>query len=77
MSQRLGMADGRCHTINNSSKLYDNFIKTQHGIKFEDNYSFRKLLQDKGPEVYVVPPPKKDGTPCGLCDTTMNLSKIN
>ena len=46
MSQRLGMADGRSFTINNSSKLYDNFIKTQNGIKFEDNYSFRKLLQD-------------------------------
>ena len=77
MSQRLGMADGRCHTINNSSKLYDNFIKTQNGIHFEDNYSFRKLLQEKGPQVYVTPEPQKDGTPCGLCDTTMDLSEIN
>ena len=29
MSQRLGMADGRCHTINNSSLLYDNYLKTK------------------------------------------------
>ena len=27
MSQRLGMADGRCHTVNNSSMLYDNYLK--------------------------------------------------
>jgi hypothetical protein len=77
MSQRLGMADGRCHTINNSSKLYDNFIKTQNGIKFEDNYSFRKLLQDKGPAIHVVPSPQNDGSPCGLCDSTLDLSEIN
>ena len=24
---------------------------TQNGIKYEDNYSFRKLLQSKGPEL--------------------------
>ena len=32
MSQRLGMADGRCFTINNSSMLYNDFLMTQNGI---------------------------------------------
>jgi len=58
MSQRLGMADGRCHTINNSSMLYDNYLKTKHGIAPEDNYSFRKLLQQKGPELHQTPHPR-------------------
>ena len=51
MSQRLGMADGRCYTINTSSQLYTNYIMKENGIKYEDNYSFRKLLQEKGPEL--------------------------
>ena len=49
MSQRLGMADGRCFTINSSSQLYDNYIMKENAISFADNYSFRKLLQEKGP----------------------------
>lgn len=77
MSQRLGMADGRCHTINNSSMLYDNYLKTKYGIAPEDNYSFRKLLQQKGPELNQTPPPANDGSPCGLCDSTLDLSAIN
>ena len=77
MSQRLRMADGRSFTINNSSKLYDNFIKTQNGIKFEDNYSFRKLLQEKGPALHKDIPPQDDGTPCGMSDSSLNLSNIN
>ncbi len=75
MSQRLGMADGRCHTINNSSMLYDNYLKAQHGIAPENNYAFRQLLQQKGPELHQPPQPK-DG-PCGMCDSTMDLSEIN
>ena len=74
MSQRLGMADGRCFTIANSSKLYDSYIMQKNGIKPEDNYSYRQLLQSKGPEL------NKDvqtqPAPCSLCDSTMNLSKI-
>ena len=75
MSQRLGMADGRCHTVNNSSMLYDNYLKAKHGIAPEDNYAFRQLLQQKGPELHQTPQ-NIDG-PCGLCDSTMNLSEIN
>ena len=74
MSQRLGMADGRCFTINNSSMLYNDFLMTQNGIKFEDNYSFRKLLQEKGPE--VLTPQKDEKDLCGMCNSTLNLSRI-
>ena len=74
MSQRLGMADGRCFTINNSSMLYNDFLMTQNGIKYEDNYSFRKLLQEKGPE--MLKPPMDDADLCGMCNTTLDLSGI-
>ena len=74
MSQRLGMADGRCFTINNSSMLYNDFLMTQNGIKYEDNYSFRKLLQEKGPE--MLKPPEDEKDLCGMCNTTLNLSGI-
>lgn len=76
MSQRLGMADGRCFTINNSSKLYNDYVMMKNGIKFEDNYSYRKFLQAKGPEVHETVKPVKEKEPCGMCDSTMNLSKI-
>jgi hypothetical protein len=55
--------------------LYDNYLKAKHGIAPEDNYAFRQLLQQKGPELHQTPQPI-DG-PCGLCDSTMNLSEIN
>lgn len=74
MSQRLGMADGRCFTINNSSMLYNDFLMTQNGIKFEDNYSFRKLLQEKGPD--IVKAPEDHEQPCGMCHSTLNLSGV-
>ena len=54
MSQRLGMADGRCFTINSSNQLYNNYVMKENGISFEDNYSFRKLLQKKGPEILTI-----------------------
>ena len=48
MSQRLGMADGRCFTVNTSNQLLNNYLMKTNGISFEDNYSFRKMLQQKG-----------------------------
>jgi len=72
MSQRLGMADGRCFTINNSSMLYNDFLMTQNGIRFEDNYSFRKLLQEKGPDMLIKT--EDQDQPCGMCHSTLNLS---
>lgn len=73
MSQRLGMADGRCFTINNSSQLYNDYLMSKNGIKYEDNYSYRKFLQANGPKA-VKMPAKKEA--CGMCDSTLNLSKI-
>ena len=51
MSQRLGMADGRCFTINTSAQLFNNYVMKQNNISFEDNYSYRQLLQKSGPEM--------------------------
>jgi len=51
MSQRLGMADGRCFTINTASQLLNNKLMSDNGISYADNYSYRKFLQTKGPEV--------------------------
>lgn len=72
MSQRLGMADGRCFTINNASQLYDNYVMSKNNIKFEDNYSFRKLLQEKGPAIFQ----NEQVTDCGKCDSTLDLSGV-
>lgn len=49
MSQRLGMADGRCFTINTSSQLFNNYVMQKNGIILEDNYSYRQFLQKTGP----------------------------
>lgn len=51
MSQRLGMADGRCFTINSASRLVNDYVMTQYGIPYENNYMYRQLLQKKGPEI--------------------------
>lgn len=68
MSQRLGMADGRCFTINSSSQLYNNYIMKNNGISFEDNYSYRKLLQSKGPEIFKL---DQDVKKCASCDNAL------
>ena len=52
MSQRIGMADGRCYTVNTASKLYNDYLMSQNKIYYEDNYSFRKLLQTAGPAIF-------------------------
>lgn len=51
MSQRLGMADGRCFTINTSNQLLNDYLMEQNGVQHVDNYSFRQLIQKKGPEL--------------------------
>jgi hypothetical protein len=52
MSERIGMADGRCYTINTASKLFNDYVMTKNNIYYEDNYSYRKLLQKAGPEIF-------------------------
>ena len=51
MSQRLGMADGRCFTVNTASTLLNDYVMTQNGIPYENNYAYRRLLQSRGPEI--------------------------
>lgn len=55
MSTRLGMGDGRCMTIFDSTRLYNDMLMKQQGIKYEDNLSFRRYLQEKGPDAIAVP----------------------
>ena len=51
MSQRLGMADGRCFTIGTSAQLLNDYVMKSNGIQYQDNYSYRQLLQKQGPQI--------------------------
>jgi hypothetical protein len=75
MSQRLGMADGRCFTINSSAQLTNNYIMKQNGITFEDNYSYRQLLQKQGPEL-LSKVQEQSRAACDPCDRYTDMSKI-
>lgn len=55
MSTRLGMGDGRCFTVFDSTRLYNDMIMKKQDITYEDNLSYRRYLQEKGPEAFVVP----------------------
>mgnify|MGYP006298050101 CR=1 FL=1 len=50
MSTRLGMADGRCTTINISSRLFNESVIDSLGIQVFDNYNYRMKLQSSNPE---------------------------
>ena len=68
MSQRLGMADGRCFTINSSAQLFNNYVMKQNGISFEDNYSYRQLLQKQGPQLMSKVQEEQGRENCKNCD---------
>ena len=74
MSQRLGMADGRCFTIHSSAQLTNNYLMEQNGIKFEDNYSFRQALQKQGPE-FLSKLQEQSRSTCDPCDRYTDMSK--
>ena len=77
MSQRLGMADGRCFTINTSAQLLNNYVMKKNGITFEDNYSYRQLLQKQGPELMSQIQDEQGTTKCNSCDKPLvNASDI-
>ena len=59
------MADGRCFTIHTSAQLFNDYIMDQNGVPVQDNYRFRKMLQQKGPE--ILKPLERKG-PCINCD---------
>ena len=72
MSSRMGMADGRCFTIHTSAQLYNDYLMTKNGITYEDNYSYRKLLQTKGPALLTDMQAKQSGkNGCAQCDTPL------
>jgi hypothetical protein len=77
MSQRLGMADGRCFTINTSAQLLNNYVMKKNNITFEDNYSYRQLLQKQGPELMSQIQDEQGTTKCNSCDKPLvNASDI-
>lgn len=49
MSQRIGMADGRCITSWDSNRIMSDFMMSQKGIAFQDNYKWRQELQSTAP----------------------------
>ena len=55
MSQRIGMADGRCITSFDSNRIMNDAIMAKEGITFQDNYKYRAWLQSKGPEALGLP----------------------
>lgn len=57
MAERLGMADnGRCTTLFESSRLFNEGLFEKAGIDISDNYSYRQYLQRSDPSD-VVPEP--------------------
>ena len=71
MSQRLGMAEGRCFTMNSSAQLFNNYVMKQDGISFEDNYSYRKLLQSQGPQLMSKVQEVQGKQDCNNCNVPL------
>lgn len=49
------MADGRCITSFDSSRIMNDVLMAENKIAFQDNYSYRTLLQSKGPDAFSLP----------------------
>lgn len=49
------MADGRCATILESSRLFNEGVYTKAGISVNDNLAYRRFLQHSDPEDVVSP----------------------
>ncbi len=78
MSQRLGMADGRCFTIGTSSRLLNDYVMKTNKINYQDNYSYRRMLQIKGPDIMEEITSKQNTKPtqasinqCQACDVPL------
>lgn len=46
------MGDGRCFTVYDSTRLYNDMMMQKQNITYEDNLSFRRYLQEKGPDAF-------------------------
>jgi len=55
MSQRMGMADGRCITSFAASTILNDKIMSDNNIAFQDNFTYRKRLQSMSPEDLKLP----------------------
>jgi hypothetical protein len=51
MSERFGMADGRCLTFSESNRLLTDKLMASYNLAPQNNAAFRALLQEKGPDV--------------------------
>lgn len=71
MSQRFGAADGRCFTVYTASGLLNDHIMKTNGISYEDNYSYRKLLQSKGPAIFDEISSQQKMIGCTTCDVAL------
>jgi hypothetical protein len=49
------MADGRCITEFTSSRILNDQIMADNKVAFQDNYKYRSLLQERGPEAFSLP----------------------
>lgn len=56
MAQRLGMADGRCATINTSTRLFNDELFQKGNIGAFDNFGYRQFLQSTAPEDLIPQP---------------------
>jgi hypothetical protein len=55
MSQRMGMADGRCITSFDSNRVMTDTLMQSASINVYDNYKFRQMAQEKGPDAFSLP----------------------
>lgn len=55
MSQRIGMADGRCITSPDSSRIMEDYMRVKAGFGVYDNNKYRMYLQEKGPDAVALP----------------------
>lgn len=55
MSQRIGMADGRCITSYDSGRIMNDLIMQNNSIEFQNNYKYRMFLQSQGPDALPLP----------------------
>lgn len=68
MSQRYGMADGRCITEFSSSRILNDQIMASKNIAFQDNYKYRATLQAEGPGALNIP---LKNAACQSCKVTV------
>jgi len=64
----MGMADGRCFTINTSSRLLNDYIMQTNQVAYQDNYTYRQLIQSQGPSLI---PNTNQISGCNICDTPL------